>query len=87
MTYQKLPPFTFDISTPLNRGKNIYNSQGVYLIINIGDLTSLMDLDLNSNQFVGLPDSLTNMKLNIIDLSDNVGLSVVSNMVRVMVLK
>ncbi|XP_058729673.1 receptor protein kinase TMK1-like [Vicia villosa] len=39
---------------------------------NIGNLTSLKDLNLNRNQLVGLiPDSLANMELQKLDLSNN----------------
>ncbi|CBI30387.3 unnamed protein product, partial [Vitis vinifera] len=39
---------------------------------NIGDLTSLKDLNLNSNQLVGLiPDSLASLELNSLDLNNN----------------
>ncbi|KAK9291057.1 hypothetical protein L1049_009242 [Liquidambar formosana] len=39
---------------------------------NIGDLTALKDLNLNSNELVGLiPDSLASMNLDNLDLNNN----------------
>ncbi|XP_057466586.1 receptor-like kinase TMK3 [Actinidia eriantha] len=39
---------------------------------NIGDLTSLKDFNVNSNDLVGLlPDSLADMQLNMLDLNNN----------------